>query len=38
VLERLPLDQNSDDYEALLPWNIHDEDLTMNLVARESSA
>ena len=38
VLERLPLAQTADDYEALLPWNIHDEDLAMNLIARESSA
>ena len=38
VLERLPLAQTADDYEALLPWNLHDEALAMNLVARESSA
>ncbi|MBV6274485.1 transposase domain-containing protein [Alcaligenaceae bacterium CGII-47] len=35
VLERLPLAQTVDEIEALLPWNTHDQDLAMNLVARE---
>ncbi len=35
VLERLPLAKTVDDIEALLPWNTHDQDLAMNLVARE---
>lgn len=38
VIELLPLAQTGDDYETSLPWKIHDEDLAMNLVARESSA
>lgn len=33
VLERLPLAETIDDIEALLPWNIHDQDLAMNLAA-----
>ena len=33
VLERLPLAQNVEDFEALLPWNVHDQDLAMNLAA-----
>ncbi len=35
VLERLPLARNADDYEALLPWNVHDSDLAMNLVTAQ---
>lgn len=38
VLERLPLAKTVDDVEALLPWNTHDQDLAMNLVAREEWA
>ncbi len=38
VLERLPLAKTVDDVEALLPWNTHDQDLAMNLVAREQWA
>ena len=35
VLERLPLARTVDDVEALLPWNVHDQDLAMNLVAQQ---
>lgn len=35
VLERLPLVQNVDDVEALMPWNTTDEDLAMNLLSRK---
>ena len=35
VLERLPLAKTVDDVEALLPWNVHDQDLAMNLVAQQ---
>ena len=35
VLERLPLAKTIDDVEALLPWNVHDQDLAMNLAAWE---
>lgn len=35
VLERLPLAKTVAEIEALLPWNIHDEELAMNLLARE---
>lgn len=38
VLERLPLAKTADKFEALLPWNTTDEDLAMNLVAREQAA
>ncbi len=38
VLERLPLAKTVDEIDALLPWNTHDQDLSMNLVARESCA
>lgn len=33
VLERLPLAQAAESFEALLPWNVHDQDLAMNLAA-----
>ena len=35
VLERLPLAKTVDEIEALLPWNVHDQDLAMNLAAWE---
>lgn len=35
VLERLPLAKTVDEIEALLPWNVHDQDLAMNLAASE---
>lgn len=35
VLERLPLAKNVDEIEALMPWNTTDEDLAMNLLARQ---
>ena len=35
VVERLPLATTVDEIEALLPWNIHDQDLAMNLAALE---
>lgn len=35
VLERLPLAKTVDKIEALLPWNVHDQDLAMNLAASE---
>lgn len=35
VLERLPLAKDVDAIEALLPWNVHDQDLAMNLAARQ---
>src|SRR5690554_368957 len=35
VLERLPLTKTVDEIEALLPWNVHDQDLAMNLAASE---
>lgn len=35
VLERLPLAKTVDEIEALLPWNVHDQDLAMNLVVQE---
>lgn len=38
VLERLPLAKTVDEIDALMPWNTHDQDLAMNLVARESCA
>lgn len=37
VLERLPLARTVDDIEALLPWNVRDQDLAANLVLREES-
>jgi len=30
VLKRLALTQTVDDYEKLLPWNIHPEDLSID--------
>jgi hypothetical protein len=30
VLKRLALAQTADDYEKLLPWNIHPEDLAID--------
>lgn len=33
VLERLPMAESFDDMEALLPWNLHAQDLAMNLAA-----
>nr|WP_198150048.1 IS66 family transposase [Castellaniella caeni] len=38
VLERLPLAKSVDEIEALLPWNVHDQDLAMNLLIREQCA
>ncbi|MDR4127336.1 transposase domain-containing protein, partial [Yanghanlia caeni] len=35
VLERLPLAKTVDEIETLLPWNVHDQDLAMNLAAWE---
>lgn len=35
VLERLPYAKTIDQAEALLPWNITDQDLAMNLLARQ---
>jgi hypothetical protein len=33
VLKRLPLAQTVDDYEMLLPWNIHPDDLATDFVS-----
>jgi transposase len=35
VLERLPMAKTADDMEALMPWNLHAQDLAMNLAACE---
>ncbi|MGN8200634.1 IS66 family transposase, partial [Salinisphaera sp. RV14] len=35
VLERLPMATTVDELEALLPWNLHAQDLAMNLAACE---
>jgi len=35
VLERLPLATTVADIEALMPWNLHTQDLAMNLAACE---
>jgi hypothetical protein len=35
VLERLPMARTADDMEALMPWNLHAQDLAMNLAACE---
>lgn len=35
ALERLPLARTVDAVEALLPWNVHDQDLAMTLSTRE---
>jgi hypothetical protein len=35
VLERLPLAKTVEDMEALMPWNLHAQDLAMNLAACE---
>jgi hypothetical protein len=35
VLERLPMAKTVDAMEALMPWNLHEQDLAMNLAACE---
>jgi transposase len=35
VLERLPMAKTVDEMEALMPWNLHEQDLAMNLAACE---
>ncbi len=35
VLERLPMATTVEDFEALLPWNLHAQDLAMNLATCE---
>ncbi len=35
ALERLPLAKTVEEVDALLPWNTHDQDLAMNLLAQE---